>query len=279
MELTSRRFAIFLASGLTLAVVVGLAVWKISDAGMNLTSTQTEVAGQPIAAADADESSTPKTAASSEASSTAEGTEEEASADDADAELAGEAASNDSNGAQGTGSGAAYDPLAPRNANLGGARGGSQETSYYRPTNAAPAQPNTRTSTPEQTQQPDNAGRTPTQQGDSPRKTATPNSTTAVPQEPQEPQKPQPVPGNDPDGAAQHEPEPQQPSADAGAERPQIASEIAEKVGAGGAVSGTENGQGGEKPKRPEDPFSASTRVPHAPAEDDGTERGAEANG
>ena len=266
MELTSRRFAIFLASGLTLAVVVGLAVWKISDAGMNLTSPQTEIAGQPIAAADADKSSTPKTAASSEASSTAERSEEETSADDADAEFAGEAASNDSNGAQGTGADAAYDPLAPRNANLGGARGGSQETSYYRPTNAAPAQPNARTSASEQTQQ----------QDDSPRKRATPNSTTAVPQEPQEPQ---PVPGNDPDGAAQHEPEPQQPSADAGAGRPQIASEIAEKVGAGGAVSGTANGQGGEKPKRPEDPFSASTRVPHAPAEDDGTERGAEANG
>ncbi|WKK61006.1 hypothetical protein QYQ98_08200 [Corynebacterium sp. P3-F1] len=265
MELTSRRFAIFLASGLTLAVVVGLAVWKISDAGMNLTSPQTEIAGQPIAAADADKSSTPKTAASSEASSTAERSEEETSADDADAEFAGEAASNDSNGAQGTGADAAYDPLAPRNANLGGARGGSQETSYYRPTNAAPAQPNARTSAPEQTQQQDN----------SPRKTATPISTTAVPQKPQE----KPVPGNDPDGAAQHEREPQEPSVDAGAKHLQIASDIAEKVGAGGAVSGAVNGQGGEKPKRPEDPFSASTRVPQAPAEDDGTERGAEANG
>lgn len=275
MELTSRRFAIFLASGLTLAVVVGLAVWKISDAGMNLTSPQTEIAGQPIAAADADKSSTPKTAASSEASSTAERSEEETSADDADAEFAGEAASNDSNGAQGTGADAAYDPLAPRNANLGGARGGSQETSYYRPTNAAPAQPNARTSAPEQTQQPDTAGRTPRQQDDSPRKRATPNSTTAVPQEPQE----KSVPGNYPDGAAQHKSEPQELSVDAGAEHLQIASEIAEKVGAGGAVSGATNGQGGEKPKRPEDPFSASTRVPQAPAEDDGTERGAEANG
>ena len=44
MELTNRRFAIFLASGLTLAVVVGLLVWKVSDAGVSLNSQETELA-------------------------------------------------------------------------------------------------------------------------------------------------------------------------------------------------------------------------------------------
>lgn len=272
MELTSRRFAVFLASGLSLAVIVGLLVFKVSDSGMNLSSQQKEVAGQPLAAADAGESSTRKTAISSEMSSTAEtleSTRAEQSAEAANGAVP--AAGNGSTSNGGSGSGAAYDPLAPRNANLGGARGGAQQMSYYRPTNAAPAPQNARTSAPAQTLQPDTGGSTPTEKGVTPRTTAKPNTTTAVPQEPQEPQTASEDYEN---GAPPPIQEPKKPVAEAESAGEQIASEIAEKaLNAGNAVIG----DGGEKndgeKKRPEDPFSASTRVPHAPAEDKGTER------
>lgn len=269
MEPTSRRFAVFLASGLSLAVVVGLLVWKISDSGMNLSNQNTEMAGHPIAAADADDASTRKTAVSSETSSVAaEDTGEaggELAAVDADTG-AGNAATNGNSGAANGGAGAAYDPLAPRNANLGGARGGSQEMSYYRPTNAAPAPQNARTSAPAQTQQPNHSGSTTAEQSVSPRTTSAPHSTTAVPQEPEEPQRASEEAAN---GATPPKQEPQRPAAEAEAAGKELASQIAEKAlnTSDAVVDAAVEHDSGDTPKRPEDPFSASTRIPQAPAE------------
>ncbi|WP_143341218.1 hypothetical protein [Corynebacterium urinipleomorphum] len=271
MELTSRRFAIFLASGLSLAVIVGVLVWKVSDAGVNLTGQQTEIAGQPVAAADADERSTKKTAVSSETSSTTDRRRDE-NGESANTDTAG--TGNGNNGDTQAGEG--FDPLAPRNANLDGARGGSEEISYYRPTNAAPAPQTTRTSAPEQTQQPNSGGYVPAERGEPTRTTVRPNSTTVVPEQPEEPQQPS---EGDAEGTSPANTEPQKASEEeensAGA---QVTSEIAEKaLNAGQAAVGSRN-QDGDSPKRPEDPFSASTRVPLAPAENAGTENGAEAN-
>lgn len=262
MEPTSRRFAIFLASGLSLAVIVGLLVWKVSDSGMNLSNRHTEMAGQPLAASEADGTPTRKTAVSSEMSPTAESVQETTGEGDA-----GNAPSG--NGTESTytgGGGAAYDPLAPRNANLGGARGGSPETSYYRPTNAAPAPQNARTSAPAPTQQPHNTGNAPAEQSTAPRTTATPNSTTVVPHEPQEPQ---PASEEAANGATPSKQEPQKAVEDTQAAGKQIASQIGENaLHAGNAVVDARDDNEGGAPKRPEDPFSASTRNPQAPAED-----------
>lgn len=271
MELTSRRFAIFLASGLSLAVIVGVLVWKVSDAGVNLSGQQTEIAGQPVAAADADERSTEKTAVSSEMSSTADHNRDENGEETANA--------GTGNGQNGDArSGGDYDPLAPRNANLAGARGGSEEIPYYRPTNAAPAPQNEQTAAPAQTQQPNNGGYAPAEQGETKRTTRTtvhPHTATAAPQQPEEPQRPS---EGDADGTSPTNAEPQKASKEVETEGgAQLASEIAEKaLDAGQAAVGTKS-QDGNGPKRPEDPFSASTRVPHAPAENAGTENGAEA--
>lgn len=123
-EITGRRIAVYLASGLTLAVLLGLAVFKLSDAGVSVHPPQDQIAGQPVAAAEP----SPELQAP---------TSEETAAnwpDDADGTVAG----NGSAGAAGAGSGAQADPLAPRNANLDGARA-EDEAGYYRPTNASQA--------------------------------------------------------------------------------------------------------------------------------------------
>lgn len=256
MELTNRRFAIFLVSGLSLAVLVGVLVWKVSDAGVNLSGQKTEIAGQPVAAADADEQSGRNTAVSAEMSSTAENGGD----DRTEAESAGSG--------DGADAGAAYDPLAPRNANLGGARGGSEETSYYRPTNAAPAPQGMRTSAPAQTQQPGSGGHASEEPTYSPDKTTKSKSTTAVPQAPEEPQRPD---QGDSGGTPAPDAEPQKAAEEAkAAPGAKIDSEIAEKaIDAGKAAIGAQ-GDKDDGAKRPEDPFSASTRVPDAPAGDNG---------
>lgn len=268
MELTNRRFAIFLASGLTLAVVVGLLVWKVSDAGVSLNGQETEYAGQPVAAADASSQKQTEEESSSAAGMTssehAEGNE-----------------NADMSGGTDAGAGDVNDPLAPPNANLGGGRGGSVETSYYRPTNAAPAptaaqqqnqqqQAPARTTAPQQTQQPDSAG-TSTKPGESPSpSTTTPNggSTTVVPEKPSEPQR-QGAEAQEGGVPPQNQPIPAEPQAAA----EELASDAAEKaINAGkdaASAMGIDSGNGESAPKkRPEDPFSASTRVQQAPAED-----------
>lgn len=266
MELTNRRFAIFLASGLTLAVVVGVLVWKVSDAGVSLNGQETEFAGQPVAAADASsQEQTEGEPSSATGMTSSEHAEENENADMSDTDA---------------GAGDVNDPLAPPNANLGGGRGGSVETSYYRPTNAAPAptaaqqqnqqqQAPARTTAPQQTQQPDSAGAS-TRPGESPStSTATPNggSTTVVPKEPEEPQR---------QGAeVQEGGVPPQGKPQAAAE--ELASDAAEKAidagkeaaaGALGIDSEDKAAKEDAPKKRPEDPFSASTRVQQAPPED-----------
>ena len=275
MELTNRRFAIFLASGLTLAVVVGLLVWKVSDAGVSLNSQETELAGQPVAAADA--SSEKQT--EEEPSPATDITPNEHDEGDENADMGGA-----DNVGSNSGAGGVNDPLAPPNANLGGGRGGSVETSYYRPTNAVPApttpqqqnpqQPTTaRTTAPQQTQQPGGAGPS-TQPGESPNpSTTTPGGpTTVVPEEPGEPQRP--VPGVE-EGGRLPENNPNQPEPQTAGE--DIASDAAEKAinagkSAAGALGITSDNEEGAPKKRPEDPFSASTRVQQAPADTNGAE-------
>ena len=152
MELTNRRFAIFLTSGLTLAVLVGLLVWKVSDAGVTLNSQETELAGQPVAAADAtaqQRTADEPTSSEMPSSETAEGS--------ASAGMDASTGAGNGNGS-GNVAGPVKDPLAPPNANLNGNRGESAEPSYYRPTNAAPApapaQPQQQQPQPQQQQQP-----------------------------------------------------------------------------------------------------------------------------
>ena len=266
MELTNRRFAIFLASGLTLAVVVGLLVWKVSDAGVSLNGQETEYAGQPVAAADA--SSQKQT---EEESSSATGmTSSEHAEENENADMSGTDA----------GAGDVNDPLAPPNANLGGGRGGSVETSYYRPTNAAPAptaaqqqnqqqQAPARTTDPQQTQQPDSAGAS-TKPGESPNtSTATPNggSTTVVPKEPEEPQR---QGAEVQEGGVPPQGKPQPAGEDLASEAAEKAIDAGKEAAAGalGIDSEDKAAKKDAPKKRPEDPFSASTRVQQAPAED-----------
>lgn len=245
MELTNRRFAIFLASGLALAVVVGVLVWKVSDSGVGLHTQQTEYAGQPVAAAG--ESSSEKTSSHATSSKSSE-TISSSAAEDADEQAQAEEA-------QGANGGMEYDPLAPRNANLAGARGGSAQTSYYRPTNAAPAPQGA--SGPAQTQQPGNAGPTTgvsTAPGKAPQASTSPGSTTVVPSQPAEPQRP---PAEEQPGS-----EPQNPGLTPNSGDKPALEEKAQQEAAEALKQQLPN----DKP-RPEDPFSASTRVPQAPAE------------
>lgn len=279
MELTNRRFAIFLVSGLSLAVIVGLLVWKVSDAGVNLNGQEAEFAGQPVAAADA----------SSQEQTREESTSEEDMTSSHSDDTENSAGAENTSGA--AGNAAVHDPLAPPNANLGGGRGGAAETSYYRPTNAAPApqmksepapapapapasQQSARTSAPAQTQQPDSAG-TSTNPGEAPSTTTTPSSTTVVPKEPLEPQR---ASEEAPDSARPPQTEPN-PNAEPESPDSQLASEAKEKAQeAGNAAAGAlglkqeEDAPAEEAKKeatkqRPEDPFSASTRIQQAPFE------------
>lgn len=196
MELTNRRFAIFLTSGLTLAVLVGLLVWKVSDSGVTLNSQETEFAGQPVAAADATAQQRTADEPTSSETSSSDTTDGSASA----GMDASTGAGNDNV------AGPVKDPLAPPNANLNGNRGKSAEPSYYRPTNAAPApapaqpqqkqpqqpqqqqQQSVRTSASEPSRTPDGADSS--SQGEAPDTTTPSGSTTVVPNEPSEPKRP-----------------------------------------------------------------------------------------
>lgn len=244
MELTNRRFAVFLVSGLSLAVVVGLLVWKVSDSGVNIHSQETEFAGQPVAAADSSSNLTSSPESSSSGMSSTENPDSDVAAGSADS-------------GDGQSAGAVNDPLAPPNANLDGNQGGTQEAPYYRPTNAAPAPQNARSSAPAQTQQPNSNGSAKsTAPGEAPRAT----SPTVVPPEPHEPSRPSPT------GQA-HNSEPA-PKPDTEAEL-QSGSEIIEEALQSGseALDAAREAAGGDAQpkKRPEDPFSASTRVPGIP--------------
>ena len=279
MELTNRRFAIFLTSGLTLAVLVGLLVWKVSDAGVTLNSQETEFAGQPVAATDATAQQRTADEPTSSEMSSSETTDGSASA--------GMDASTGAGNGNGGGNvaGPVKDPLAPPNANLNGNRGESAEPSYYRPTNAAPApapaQPQQQQQQPQQQQQqqqsvrtsasapqrtPDSAASS-TPQGEAPEATTPSGSTTVVPNEPSEPKRPS---------------EPAEPGVQEGAHPPAVDAELqsgndtieiapsdaraaAEALGVAPAADEKQDAP----KKRPEDPFSASTRVQQAPAPED----------
>ena len=123
MELTKRRFAVYMASGLALALLLGLAVWKIPSPSMNMRSDDTEIAGQPVAKTGDEEA-----AASTDPISMTEDLQASESGSRAATEDRADSNSN-----------YAADPLAPPNARLDGAREDGSETSYYRPTNAAPS--------------------------------------------------------------------------------------------------------------------------------------------
>lgn len=243
MELTNRRFAIFLSSGLALAVVVGLLVWKISDTGAHLHSEETEFAGQPVVAADSSSSEMTASEPSTEESTTS--IENEGDGDEAQAAPA-------NNGAGGAG----YDPLAPRNANLNGNRGGDQDVSYYRPTNVAPAPQGINPKTTAQpTQQPNEGSEgTSTQPGTSPQPTQPQDNTTTtvVPAEPQSGEE-QAEKDINPDLLNQQQ--------GTNPKAPQAFEEKAQQ-----AADAAKEGLPQNKP-RPEDPFSASTRVPQVPNE------------
>lgn len=264
MELTNRRFAIFLTSGLTLAVLVGLLVWKVSDAGVTLNSQETEFAGQPVAAADA--TAQQRTA------------DEPISSEMSSSETTDGSASTGMDASTGAGNdnvaGPVKDPLAPPNANLNGNRGESAEPSYYRPTNAAPApapapaqpqqqqQQSVRTSASAPSRTPDSADSS-TPQGEAPDTTTPSGSTTVVPKDPSEPKRPS---------------EPAEPGVQEGSLPPANGAELQSgndtieidpsdakaAAEALGAAPATDEKQDAPK-KRPEDPFSASTRVQQAP--------------
>ena len=268
MELTNRRFAIFLTSGLTLAVLVGLLVWKVSDAGVTLNSQETELAGQPVAAADATAQQRTADEPTSSEMLSSETTEGSASA-----------GMDASTGAgNGNVAGPVKDPLAPPNANLNGNRGESAEPSYYRPTNAAPApapapaQPqqqrqSVRTSASEPSRTPDSADSS-SSQGEAPETTTPSGSTTVVPNEPSEPKRPsEPAKPGVQEGSLPpaNDAEPQSGN-DTMEIDPSDAKAAAEALGI--APAADEAKQDAPK-KRPEDPFSASTRVQQAPAPED----------
>ena len=270
MELTNRRFAIFLTSGLTLAVLVGVLVWKVSDAGVTLNSQETEFAGQPVAAADATAQQRTADEPTSSEMTSSETTDGSASA------------GMDASTGAGNGNiaGPVKDPLAPPNANLNGNRGESAEPSYYRPTNAAPApapaqpqqqqpqqqqqqQQSVRTSAPAPQRTPDGADSS-TPQGEAPDTTTPSGSTTVVPNEPAEPKRPS---------------EPSAPEVQEGAHPPandaelqsgndtiEIAPSDAKAAAEALGVAPAADEKQDAPKKRPEDPFSASTRVQQAPA-------------
>ena len=271
MELTNRRFAIFLTSGLTLAVLVGLLVWKVSDAGVTLNSQETEFAGQPVAAADAtaqQRTADEPTSSEMPSSETAEGS--------ASAVMDASTGAGNGNGS-GNVAGPVKDPLAPPNANLNGNRGESAEPSYYRPTNAAPApapaqpqqqqQQSVRTSASAPSRTPDSAASS-TPQGEAPDTTTSSGSTTVVPNEPSEPKRPS---------------EPAEPGVQEGSLPPAIDAEPQSRndtieiapsdakaaAEAPGVARAADEAKQDAPKKRPEDPFSASTRVQQAPAPED----------
>lgn len=268
MELTNRRFAIFLTSGLTLAVLVGLLVWKVSDAGVTLNSQETELAGQPVAAADAtaqQRTADEPTSSEMPSSETAEGS--------------ASAVMDASTGAgNGNVAGPVKDPLAPPNANLNGNRGESAEPSYYRPTNAAPApapaqpqqqqkQQSVRTSASAPSRTPDSADSS-SSQGEAPETTTPSGSTTVVPNEPSEPKRPsEPAKPGVQEGSLPPANDAETQSGNDTMEiDPSDAKAAAEALGV--APAADEAKQDAPK-KRPEDPFSASTRVQQAPAPED----------
>ena len=270
MELTNRRFAIFLTSGLTLAVLVGLLVWKVSDSGVTLNSQETEFAGQPVAATDATAQQRTADEPTSSEMSSSETTDGSASA--------GMDASTGAGNGNGGGNvaGPVKDPLAPPNANLNGNRGESAEPSYYRPTNAAPApapaqpqqqqpqpqqqqqqQQSVRTSAPAPQRTPDSADSS-SSQGEAPDTTTPSGSTTVVPNEPSEPAEPGVQEGAHP------------PAVDAelqsGNDTIEIAPSDAKAAAEALGVAPAADEKQDAPKKRPEDPFSASTRVQQAPA-------------
>lgn len=267
MELTNRRFAIFLTSGLTLAVLVGLLVWKVSDAGVTLNSQETELAGQPVAAADAtaqQRTADEPTSSEMPSSETAEGS--------ASAGMDASTGAGNGNGS-GNVAGPVKDPLAPPNANLNGNRGESAEPSYYRPTNAAPApapaqpqqqkQQSVRTSASAPSRTPDSADSS-SSQGEAPETTTPSGSTTVVPNEPSEPKRPsEPAKPGVQEGSLPPANDAETQSGNDTMEiDPSDAKAAAEALGVAPAADEKQDAP----KKRPEDPFSASTRVQQAPA-------------
>lgn len=149
---TKRGFAIFIASGLALAVLLGLVVFKFSDSGMPLPKKETEFAGQPVAAAD-EETTYPATTSrgGDRGDKTDSGTTRtSAAAGEKDTDNQWPAGRrNDSRNSRsrlpGEGparatdddrSGPGIDPLAPRGANLAGDRDATPETGVHRAKNA-----------------------------------------------------------------------------------------------------------------------------------------------
>lgn len=278
MELTKRRFAVYMASGLALALLLGLAVWKIPGPSMNMRSDDTEIAGQPVAKTDNEEA-----AASTDPTSMTE---------DIQASESGSRAATEDR----ANSNSAADPLAPPNARLDGAREDGSETSYYRPTNAAPSPRNNGNAgestngrngarTPSQTPRSGQANQSRSNSDSQPesRPTTRGNGETTRPERPQGPgTAPATVPNENnepaprPDPANDQTPQPaDQPASPAddnatpqgGNATPQGGS--ASSQGGNATVqSGNAAPQSGQvSEQRSEDPFSAATREERAGSE------------
>lgn len=244
MELTTRRFAAYIATGLAVAVVFGLIVWKLSGSAVGAGTNAEDFAGQPVAEAEA----TTTDAADDEQTHTrsaAATSEETAAADDKEG----------SDGGANANSAGGRDPLAPPNANLQGRRGTTgaagpaEETRYYRPTNAAPpvaAQPQQPAAPARPTQSPQSGGQV--EDGQTATGTTNGNSLQGTNTRPQ-------TPASEP-----KQQQLQQQNRPASDEQPLVEN--------GADVTTAEPRHQGERP-RPEDPFSASTReagAPDAPA-------------
>lgn len=229
MEESRRGFTAFMAAGLTLAVVVGLLVWKLSESNVQMSPRGTEFAGQPVSTTEeSGESGTRTHAASSDSSPTVIASEQ-----------IDTPAGQQVNTGTPAGGQSVYDPLAPRGANLDGPRGGANETSYYRPTNAAPL-----TATPP-------GGATPNSPQPAPRdNTDWENAPESAgdPAEPQRPAAPQRTPAA---VVPENQQEPVSRRVESGATPPEaVPSPSPTRAD---QVQDTQN-------RRPEDPFSASTR-------------------
>lgn len=141
MELTGRRFAAFMAIGLSMAVVLGIVVWKLPDPGVGIASDRSEFAGQPVAAADkSTEKNTGENPTEPDPASASNSTQH--SDNNRDRRTPSSPAEEIVASPRWT-SGAQRDPLAPPNAKLDGTEGNNSRehvTDMYRPSNAVPAE-------------------------------------------------------------------------------------------------------------------------------------------
>ena len=250
MELTGRRFAAFMALGLGLAVVLGLVVWKLPDAGVSLASDKSDYAGHPITAADATnehrtaqtEKTTPRT--EQHTSSRRKGSTTRAASPKWD-------------------SGSTRDPLAPHNAKLDGTAGQAtreQAQDLYRPRNATPkARP--RPSYSERNDSPSaRATHKPTHK-------PTPSVVESAPSEPV----PDTTPPTAGDIPADGTPTPGTSTTDKPTTPTENQSGEGQNTGTTTAHHTPDTGEAEDAPvsdpkARPEDPFSASTREAEAPS-------------